>query len=158
MGFEANTGLGVNNHYGQRDTGHGIGHIKTEGSVNELVVDVTGDMLNDTFRLPVVLPVESIFLDAYVDVEEAFVLGGTTPTILVGTSGSEVTNGVVVSETLAEAVGSAAITGTFTGTWSVTAGLAAATTVGVVLGGTTPTATAGVGKARVVIRYANIAP
>ncbi len=154
MSFESNTGLNVNNHYGPRPTGNGVGVIKTEGAYNELSVDVTGEMLNNTFRPTVVIPAGSLIVEAFVDISEEFDLGGTTPTILVGTATSEVTNGLVVSETLAEAVATTDITSTLTGTWD--ASLAAATTVGVVLGGTTPTADATVGKGKIVVRYINV--
>ena len=39
MGFESNTGLGVNNHYGARTSGGSEGITKTEGSENEWSYD-----------------------------------------------------------------------------------------------------------------------
>jgi len=153
MGYEANTGLGVNNHYGTRETGNGIGVIKTEGAYNELSVDITGDMLNNTFRPAMVIPAGSLIVSAFVDVSEVFVLGGTSPVIEVGTAGSEVTNGVSVTEAQAEAVGTVDITAALAGTWA--ASLAAATTVGVAMSGTSPTSTSA-GKAKVIVRYINV--
>ena len=153
MTYEANTGLNVNNHYGPRVTGNGIGVIKTEGAYNELSVDITGDMLNNTFRPEVVIPAGSLVVEAFVDVSEVFVLGGTAPVIEVGTAGSEVTNGVSVTEAQAEAVGTVDITAALAGTWA--ASLAAATTVGVAMSGTSPTSTSA-GKAKVVVRYINV--
>ena len=153
MVYESNTGLGVNNHYGTRDTGNGIGVIKSEGAYNELSVDITGDMLNNTFRPTVVIPAGSLVVSAFVDVSEVFVLGGTSPVIEVGTAGSEVTNGVSVTEAQAEAVGTVDITAALAGTWG--ASLAAATTVGVAMSGTSPTSTSA-GKAKVVVRYINV--
>ena len=154
MTYEANTGIGVSNHYGPRKTGGGIGHVKSEGSYKELSIDVTGEMLNNTFRQEIKLPPNSLPVSAFIDVSEAFALGGTTPTILVGTSGSEVTNGLVVSEAIAEAVGTEDLSATLTGTWA--ASLDAETTVGVTLGGTSPTAVSTQGKGRIVVRYISL--
>ena len=111
-------------------------------------------MLNSSFRPEVILPAGSLPTLAYIDVSEVFVMGGTSPTILVGTSGSEATNGCVISEAIAEAVGTVDITSTLTGTWD--ASLAAATTVGVTMGGTSPTATSTAGKARLVVQYVGL--
>ena len=154
MGYESNTGLGVSNHYGERHSGGAIGHVKTEGAYKEMSMDITGEMLNNTFRPELILPAGSLPVAVFIDVSEAFVLGGTTPTILVGTSGSEVTNGCVVSESIAEAIATTDISATLTGTWA--ASLAAATTVDVTLGGTSPTATDGTGVARLVVRYISL--
>lgn len=153
MGYESNTGLGVNNHYGERVRGNAIGHIKTEGAIKELTLDITGKMINNSFRPEVVLPAGSLVVEAYADISEVFVVTGTTPTISIGTLGSEATNGVDISEAQAEAVGTVDITSTAAGTWA--ASLAAATTVGVGLGGTTPAVT-DAGKATVVIRYVSV--
>jgi len=154
MSYENSAGLNVHNHYGQRPIGGGAGHIKTEGAYKELTVDITGESLNSTFLPTIVIPAGALPVSAFVDVSEVFVLGGTTPAIEVGTSGSEVTNGVTVTEAQAEAVGTVDITAAFAGTWG--ASLAAATTVGVALSGTTPTATATAGKAKVVVRYISV--
>ena len=89
MSYEDNTGLNVHNHYGERKAGGAIGSIKTEGAYKELSIDITGDMLNSDYRPEVVLPAGSLPVSAFIDVKEVFVLGGTTPTILVGTSGSD---------------------------------------------------------------------
>jgi hypothetical protein len=44
MGYESNTGLGVNNHYGERPAGGTEGEVKTEGSTFEFhkELDETG--------------------------------------------------------------------------------------------------------------------
>jgi hypothetical protein len=167
MGFEAakfgeggasgsgNVTTQVSQHYGERDTGKTTGVIRTAGAMNELTLDIDAAMVSDgalTLVAPII-PAGSLIEDAYVEVTEAFVLGGTSPTILVGTSGSEVTNGLVVNEATAEATGTYDITSTLTGTWA--AGLAADTTVGIDFGGTSPTVTA-VGKMRVVVRYVKV--
>ena len=144
----------VNQHFGAKESGGAVGVVKTEGSMNEAVFTFDGSNASDgAFDLATAfqLPAGAVVEDVYVKVTEAFALGGTTPTILLGTNGSEVTNGFVVSEAQAEATGSYDVTSTLTGTWA--APLAAATTVGIALGGTSPTSTSA-GKAKVVVRYA----
>jgi len=154
MGYENSAGLNVNNHYGPRDTGPTNGNVKTVGRSYEASVEVDVDVIANGGPLLVTdleIPAKSVIEDVYVDVSEAFTLTGTTPTILVGTATSEVTNGVVISEAQAEAVAVVDITGTLTGTWA--APLAADTVVGVALGGTTPATSGLLGKAIVTVRY-----
>ncbi len=155
MGYEANSGLGVNNHYGPRDTGKTTGVVKTEGRHYEASVDIDPDTINNGGPVLVDLDIQgaAVIEDVYVEVTEAFALGGTTPTIVVGTDTSEETNGVVISEAQAEATGTYDITGTLTGTWA--SPLEADTTIGVTLGGDTPTVGTA-GKAKVVIRYTKV--
>jgi len=159
MGYETATqGLGATrNFYGPRDSNEGTeGSHKTFGTKQQKVLDISAQSISDdVFAVDLAfLPAGALVSDAYVQVLEAFVLGGTTPTILVGTDGSEVTNGLVISEAIAEGtLITTTIFATAAGTWA--AGLAADTQISVVLGGTTPTITA-VGHLRVTIEYAII--
>ncbi len=157
MSYESNTGLGVTNHYGPRQTGNTTGVVGTEGREVELSIDINPDVVTNGGPLLVdfKIPKGAVINAAYVDITEAFVLGGTAPTILVGTDASEVTNGLVVSEAQAEAVGTYNVTSTLVGTWDAEVPLAAQTTVGVVLGGTSPTVTS-VGKGKVLIKYTTV--
>lgn len=158
MTSEVATIRGVRNIYGTRDTGGALGVIKTAGISNELTADVTGETLTlsgDAFA-SVKIPANSLVTGAFVEITEAFDLGGTTPTILVGTKGSEVTNGVVVTEAQAEAIGLVDITAALAGTWNEVF-FAAETEVGVILGGTTPTSLAGTGVGRIVVTYIKLA-
>lgn len=157
MGYESKTGLNVHNHYGARNVGGATGVYRTEGSENELTIVITGETLNSTFELPVDIPAGAVVTKASAHVTEAFVLGGTTPTILFGTKDSEVTNGGVIAEASAEATGYYDLTSTLAGTWDAEAAFAAKTSVGIALGGTTPTADATVGRAVVVVKYTNVA-
>jgi hypothetical protein len=147
---------GVNQHYGIRGLHDDSGEVPSLGRVRELHVYIDADMFTSGStggalgRAVHKLPAGAKPLRALVDVNEAFVLGGTTPTILVGTQGSEVTNGFVISEAQAEATGVYEIT-TFAGTWA--AEIATAVVVDVALGGTTPTITAA-GKIKLVVEYA----
>lgn len=146
MAKEKSSGLGVYNVYGPRKTDEGrVGDINTAGVVKEMQIDFRGDTYEYVEGF---LPAGAKVLDAYAKVSEAFVLGGTTPTIAIGTSGSAPTNGVKLTEAQAEATGVYALA--LAGTWANV--LAAATTVKVELGGTTPTVTSQ-GNASVVIRY-----
>lgn len=147
-----NVTTAVHNHYGPRNTGKTVGKMDMDGVINELVIDLDGTMVgNEAYPLLApTIPQYAIVEDVYLEVTEVFVLGGTTPAIEVGTEGSEATNGFTITKTQAEAVGTYDLTSALSGTWA--AGLAAETTVGLALSGTSPTVTSA-GKARVVIRY-----
>lgn len=146
----------VHNHYGEKNLGGAAGVFRTAGSDNELTVYATGEILNDDFLPVVVIPAGAVVTKAVAHVTEAFALGGTTPTILIGTEGSEVTNGAVLDEASAEAEGYYDITTTLTGTWDAEAAFAADTTVGLALGGTTPTVT-DAGRVVFIITYSDVA-
>ncbi len=148
---------GVHNHYGPREVGKGVGVTKTSGFMNELTLDIDGDMVGaeEFALLAPVIPAGSRIEDVFVEVSEAFVLGGTAPIIEVGTEGSEATNGFSTTEAQAEAVGTYDLTSALSGTWASATGLAADTTLGIALAGTTPTVTSA-GKMRVVIRYVKV--
>lgn len=153
VGSGGNVNGFVSNHYGQRETGKTVGKVKTEGVMNELSINIDGEMLGNA-AYPLIapeLPAGAVIEDVYVKVTEAFVLGGTTPAIEVGTEGSEATNGFTISEAQAEATGTYDLTSALSGTWA--SPLAAATTVGLALSGTSPTTT-DAGKLDVIIRYA----
>lgn len=154
--IENSAGLGVNNHYGARNLQDGLlsgGRVPTKGTEQEMVIYVKGsDFVSGSFDPNFLLPAGSLVLSATAEVTEAFVLGGTTPTINVGTNGSEGTNfAIELSEAQAEAVG--VYDDAAEGTWA--ARLAADTTVGVALGGTSPTVT-DAGAAKIVVRYSKI--
>ncbi|MCA9381016.1 hypothetical protein KC678_02020, partial [Candidatus Dojkabacteria bacterium] len=161
FGDGSNSGSGnvttaVHNHYGPRkEISQTVGTFDTDGAVQELVIDFDGTVLGSAAYplLAPKLPAGSIVEDVYLYVDEVFVLGGTTPAIEIGTEGSEVTNGFTITQAQAQAVGIKDVTSALSGTW--TAGLAAETTVGIALSGTTPTTTTA-GKARVVIRYVSV--
>lgn len=142
----------VNNHYGPRTSGKTQGVVKTEGTYNELTFQVDAAMVSaEAFPLLAPkLPAGAVIKDVTVWVEEAFALGGTTPVIEIGTEGSEATNGFTISEAQAEAAGVFSGTAALSGTWA--APLAAETTVGIDLAGTTPTVGTA-GKMRVTIHY-----
>ena len=155
MGFELDTVRGVFSFYDRRTTDElTIGKIKTEGVLNQLTIELSGENLNDiensiALRQITDLPAGSTPIEVHVDVSEAFVLAGTTPNLEIGTEGSEETNGFQILEATLEAIGSVTIT-SFNGTWA--ARLAAVTPVGIALSGTGPTATTA-GKARIVVSY-----
>jgi hypothetical protein len=150
--FEKDAIRGVHTVYGPRKDEGATGHLNSgEDGVKKLLVTITAESLAHGYVAPTYLPAGAYPVRAYAETEEAFTLTGTTPTILVGTKGSESTNGVVVSEAQAEAVGSADISGTLAGTWA--ARLASATEVGVALGGGTPAVTGEDGKVKVWVEY-----
>jgi hypothetical protein len=143
----------VSNHYGPRKVGSTYGVAKTEGLSNQLTLDVTGtDVGNAKFTLELApyLPAGADISKVYAKVTEAFVLGGTTPAIEIGTEGSEATNGFTITEAQAEATGLYDLTSALSGTWA--APIAAKTTIGIALSGTTPTVTSA-GKIKIVVYY-----
>lgn len=142
----------VNNHYGTRDTGKTSGVHTMTGTMKELVLNIDGTMVgNAAYPLIVpTLPAGAHVDEVFAEVSEAFALGGTSPTIEVGTETSEATNGFTITEAQAEATGTYDLTGALSGTWAAV--LAAETTLGLAQAGTSPTVTSA-GKMKVVIRY-----
>lgn len=162
FGDGSDTGAGnvttqVTNHFGQRDFGNTQGVAKVEGHVSQAVLHFDGDILSaEAFplnALPPKLPANVVIKSAYVYVDEAFVLGGTSPVVELGTEGSEATNGVSITEAQLEAVGIYDVTAAISGTWG--APLGAETVVGIDFAGTNPTTTSA-GKARVLIEFVDI--
>lgn len=167
MGYESNTGLGVNNHYGQRGTEDGIvggGDIPGNGIIKESVVyakaaDFTiDDATNASFVTSFVLPAGAVPIDCIFEVGTAFTqTGGTTSTTLnVGTSGSEATNGFTITDA---ATSLSAVTevdpggdGTWAGVTPVHATNDTAVGVQLTLGAGTVTSVDG-GAAKIAIRY-----
>lgn len=124
-----------------------VAEHKTEGVNREARFVLDGEKFSGgtyQFEVTEVLPVGVIPTYAHVRVTEAFALGGTSPTIQIGDAGDADRFGAL-SEANAEA------TGTYTLTVAATP-LAAAQTLAVTLGGTSPTVTSA-GKATVVIGY-----
>lgn len=153
VGSGGNVVSNVHNQFGPRYTGGTFGVNKVEGVKEELIFDITGEYFNAVpdGLMPFTLPAGAVIKAVYIDVEDVFVVTGTTPTLLVGTNGSEVTNGFVVSEAILEATGSANLTATLAGTWDNEVPLAANTTIGLALGGTGSPAVTNAGKARITI-------
>lgn len=162
MGYENKSGLGVNNFYGVRGTGGGIGVESTSGSEQTLRIDLTGQSINDAiggYTPPVNIPKGAKFTSAVLRVDEAFVVTGTTPTLQVGANGAVATHGFVVSEAELENVGTKTLSSTGAGTWALgsTTGTTAAAKVAFALGGTTPAVASTAGKATLILKYVNVA-
>lgn len=140
MAIENNTnGLGVRQTYGQRTVDEARFSSKSRNDSHlEIEIAFNGD---DFLVVSGTLPAGYKIVQALVDVTEVFVIGGTTPNIAIGTSSSEETNGLLISEAILEAAGKADVTSTLTGTWAAL--LAAATSVSVVLEGDTTITAAG---------------
>ena len=154
MTFKNQAGIGVSQNYGARNTGSAVGLEDSDGSVFRLSVNLTGATLNDLFLPPVVVPKGAKFRKYELRVDEAFVLGGTSPTVQIGANGAPGTNGVVITQAELQAVGTKDLSTAGAGTWAQnsTTGTAAAAKVAVALGGTSPTAT-GAGKAILVLEF-----
>jgi len=143
---------GVRNFYGQRDRHEGtFGQPRTSGVEKNLVITFSGDSYG---AVTGVLPKGAIVnANSTVEIEQAFNLGGTTPVLNVGKSGSEGTDRLCqISEAQAEAIGTYSIASA--GALAANTPLTADTTIKVVLGGGgSNTIAAGKGKAKVVVRY-----
>lgn len=155
MTRESTSGLNVLNIYGPRPVPDAArGTMKTEGGFNELTFEVSGKDVNENLtNVLTTLPAGIRFVDFYVEVQEAFVVAGTTPALEVGTNGTEATNGFTISETILETVGISDISTTFAGTWA--AMLAADTAVGFALSGAGAAVT-DAGHVRIVARYIKV--
>jgi len=158
VGSGGNVTSNVHNQFGPRDAGDTVGVLKIEGMEEELVIDFTGGGFNDNFvgNIPFVLPAGAVIKNVYMDVEEVFVVTGTTPALEVGTKGSEATNGFTVTEAQLEATGSVNLTAALSGTWDTEVPLAANTIVGFALSGTGTPAVTDAGKARITIQFYRI--
>lgn len=154
MPFVNSAGIGVNNFYGPRDTGGSVGEEHSQNSIRVLNIQITPDFLNGTYVPPVVFPKGAKVLRYTLRVDEAFTLGGTSPTVIIGGT-APATNGVVLSQAELQAVGSKTPASVGTGTWATTSatGATAAEKVTKTLGGTAPTVTAGAGKAILTIEF-----
>jgi hypothetical protein len=155
MPYTNEAGIGVFNQYGPRSTGNSVGTDHSQNSVHELSLEFTGTSLNDSrFLPPYVVPKGARFTRATLVVDQAFTLGGTTPTVQVGGT-APATNGITLSAANLGSVQSLDVSSALAGTWATNsaAGTTAAEKVVIQLGGTTPTVTAGVGKASLVMVY-----
>lgn len=144
---------GVSQYYGPRNTYEGAaGTEGTRDDTRKLVVFFSGlDYASVRLTLPGPITVVS---NALFEVSEAFNLGGTTPTLSVGVSGSAATNRFgQLSEAQAEAIGTYSVAPA--GTLALNTPKLTDTIVAVELGGTTPTATAA-GRAKMVVDYTSI--
>lgn len=145
MAYESNpAGYGVGKTYGARTLSEGVaGDQASRGQERDIVLDF--DYTNYD-RVAKLIPSGAVIISATAYVDEAFAFtGGTSPTMDIGTDGTEATNGTGLDLT---ATGTEV--GTAAGTW--TSPFAADTTVGVATSGSPTSVDAG--KARVFIRYA----
>lgn len=143
------------NTFGPRDSGGGAGVLKVEGTIEQLRFEVTGNDINDLLG-PLVdqyVPAGALVRDAWWNTVEVFVATGTSPTLLVGTDSTEVTNGLVVNETALETLGTTRVTSTLTGTWAVNTPLAARTKIGFAVGGSGGPAIARSGRGILTVEY-----
>ncbi len=154
MSKESNTGLGVSQVYGVRETGGAVGSYRTAGAKRELSVQLTGDVLANPIVGPTDIQAGSVITKAYVRVIEAFDLAASS-VVEVGTDGSEATNGVSLLEADLESVGYVDVTAQLAGTWDAEAVLAADTRVGIAFSAGSVTDST-VGRATLVIEYTQV--
>lgn len=85
MGFESNTGLGVNNHYGQRYVGGEEGEIKTAGASFEASLDYDGDVLGKAVVIPAGAVVTEVIDDFATGAVSAATVGAVDISTAAGT-------------------------------------------------------------------------
>lgn len=161
MGYENNainlaTGSAYNQ-YGPRETQDSIalsgGKVHGSGSEQELVLYLYGDDFDGGATAVAssgTLPAGAVVIGATLEITSAITMGNADNDIVVGTSGSEATNGIDFDNTTG-AVGTYAHDA-INGTWA--SPLAANTDVGIDVTGTTPSMDGG--SAKIVIRYTKI--
>lgn len=155
MSFENSSGRNVHTQYGTRDTGTSVGIEPGHDSIHQLSIEFTGASLADTFLPPVVIPAGAHFLRYIVRIDEAFVVTGTTPTLIFGGT-APATNGVTISETELETVGTHILAAQGQGTWATNSanGTTAAEKVTKTIGGTgSPAIAATQGQGTLIAEY-----
>lgn len=161
MGYENNTmNLATGSaytHYGPRGVQDSTvlsgGEVHGDGVVKELVIYLNGDDFGGTataVATSYTLPAGAVVKEATMEVTSAITMGNADNDIVIGTSGSEATNGVDFDNTTG-AVGTYS-QDAINGTWA--APLAADTVVSFDVSGTS--ASMDGGQAKVVIRYTKI--
>lgn len=153
MGYENTAGLNVNNQYGQRVTGNAIGLEKSVDSIHELCVNITGQSLNEAFLPPVVIPKGALFLRYRLRVDEAFSVS-TGPLVIGGTAPG--TNGISITKTELENIGTKTPASAGTGTWA-TSSSTGTTAAEKVTKSLTGTAVATQGRATLIAEFVNAA-
>jgi len=147
------------NHYNQRGLEDGLvsgGKLPSTGTEYQAVVYATGEDFADgaTYTTRLQLPKGAKVTGTSAEVTEAFELGGTSPTITVGLSGSSAADTAVsLAEADLETAGYVEVGTAPTGQLDDV--LAADAFIEVVLGGTSPTVTSD-GRLKVVINYTKL--
>lgn len=154
MPYEANTGLGVFNQYGPRNTGGSIGTERSNNSLQTMSIELTGEMLNSSYMPNYVVPSGAKIVRATLRVNEIFVVSASGTVAIGGTAPS--TNGVVLTEAQLEALGTKDVSSVAIGTWATASatGTTAAQRVAKLITGTV---TSGSGRATLVVEYLNLA-
>jgi len=89
MARENSAGLGVNSRYGPVSLPDGArGSYHSQGGLTEIVVDWSADLINSDSIGPVLVVKNMLPLRAWVEVEEALSLSGTSAGLAVGIQGA----------------------------------------------------------------------
>lgn len=149
-GFENSAGIDVSNYYGPRNTGGSVGAAHTQDDIHQLKIQFTGFSVNDGYLPPVVIPRGAHFVKFRLRVDEAFVVSAGGTLTFGGTAPG--TNGVVLSETELENIGTKVPASDGVGTWDVASatGTTAAEAVTQAISGTIGATS---GKATLIAEY-----
>ena len=150
--YEIASVRGVAQNYGGRTPGRSVGIVGTEGSKNEAVFNLTGQLLSDGIVLPFAIPSGATFTGvAKLIVSEAFDLAASS-VVEVGQKGSEATNGVSLTEANLESTGVKDVAAALAGQWDENGQLSSDHTVDIVFSAGS-VADATVGKATLILEY-----
>jgi hypothetical protein len=156
MPFENSAGIGVSNFYGPRDTGGSVGVEQSSDGIHQLSLELTDATLANigTLGPKYKMLAGAHILRAFLRVDEAFTLTGTTPGLVVG-GAAPATNGIAITAAELAAVGTKIPASTGTGTWAANSatGTTATETVTSALTGTTPAVTLGAGRATLMVEF-----
>lgn len=156
MAFENSAGIGVSNFYGPRDAGGSVGEEQTSDSIHQLSLELTDSTIANigTLGPKFKIPSGAHFLRAFLHVDEAFTMTGTTPGVVIGGTVPG-TNGFALTAAELAALGTKIPASTGNGTWAANSatGTTATESVTTALTGTTPAVTPGAGRATFVVEY-----
>ncbi len=156
MSLEIASLRGVAANYGTREVGRSAGNFNTSGALNEMVVQLTGQLLADGIVIKYFLPKGATFTGkATLIVDEVFVLAGSS-VVEVGEKGLEATNGISLTEANLESTGVTDVSAALAGEWDEGSQLPHSQEVDIVFSAGSVT-TASAGKATLILEYLHVA-
>lgn len=146
---------GVAQNYGTREPGRVAGNIGTSGSLNEMVIHLTGQLLSDGILIKYFLPKDAAFTgQATLIVDEAFDLAASS-VVEVGEKGAEATNGISLTEANLESTGVTDVSAALAGEWDEGSKLPHSQEVDIVFSAGS-VSDAAVGKATLILEYLKV--
>lgn len=156
MSLELTPTRGTVTNYGTREVGRASGRYKTEGSVQSLAIQLSGQVLSDLILIKQFIPSGAALTGkATLIVEEAFDLAASS-VVEIGEDGAESTNGISLTEANLESVAVVDVSAGLAGEWSTSAQIPHDQDIGIAFSAGS-VADATVGKAVLLLEYEKIA-